>query len=135
MKTIKRLENLKIIKLKNLNKLSVEVKTLKDEIDKTSILREKLINIYDNSNDLSNSKSISIWKEKNKFKNKIYGQISISENRIKFLNIELNRAKQKLGRAIQQKKLVEKKITTSSKELLDIIETKETNNMPAFKKH
>ena len=62
MKTIKRLENLKIIKLKNLNKLSVEVKTLKDEIDKTSILREKLINIYDNSNDLSNSKSISIWR-------------------------------------------------------------------------
>ena len=53
-------------------------------------------------------------KEKSQYKLKLTEQIYISENREKFLAIEMKRAKTNLGKLIKEKEIVDEKIKFNS---------------------
>ena len=130
----KRLENLKLLKQKKLNKLTIEINTLNNEIKKSNALKNKLEKIKNNSfTEEKYNNSMNIM-HKYEFDRKILEQIDICENRVLFLKKELLRSKNKLGKIISQKKLIEKKIKFSFLEELRVKEEKLLRTTPAFRK-
>jgi len=130
----KRLKNLKLLKQKKLNKVTIEINTLNSEIKKSNGLKKKLKKIKDNSfTEKKYNSSMNIM-HKYEFDRKILEQIEICENRVLFLKKELLRSKNKLGQIISQKKLIEKKIKFSFLEELRVKEEKLLRATPVFKK-
>ena len=130
---LKRLNTLKLLKVKVLNKVSKEINTLNGEIEKSNILKNKLEAIKNNSK--PNNKFYNAWNMNHKynFDIKIIQQLSICQNRVAFLEKELNRSKNKLGTLILQKKHIEKKIQTTISQEKNILEVKIERNTPTFK--
>ena len=130
----KRLENLKLLKQKKLNKLTMEINTLNNEIKKSNTLKNKLEKIKNNSfteEKYNNSMNIMY---KYEFDIKILEQIDICKNRVLFLKKELLRSKNKLGQIISQKKLIEEKLKFSFLEELKVKEEKLLRATPTFRK-
>ena len=105
----KRLKNLSLIKEKRLLGQKIEITTLDNEFEKNKNNKEKLKKILKNT---SIDKTELAWnmKEKSQYKLKLIEQIYISENREKFLSIEMKRAKINLGKLIKEKEIVDEKI-------------------------
>ena len=130
----KRLNNLKLLKEKKLNKIIIEINTLNEEIKKSNDLKNKLKKIKSNSltkQKYNNSLSIMNHYE---FDRKILEQMDICENRLLFLKKELLISKNKLGQIISQKKLIEQKIRFSFLMERRIKEDKLLRNSPVFRK-
>ena len=102
----KRLKNLKLLKQKKLNKLTIEINTLNSEIKKSDVLKKKLEKIKNNSFTEEKYNSSMNIMYKYEFDRKILEQIDVCENRVLFLKKELLRSKNKLGKIISQKKLI-----------------------------
>ena len=130
----KRLKNLKLLKQKKLNKLTIEINTLNSEIKKSNGLKKKLEKIKNNSFTEEKYNSSMNIMYKYEFDRKILEQIEVCENRVLFLKKELLRSKNKLGQIISQKKLIEEKIKFSFFEELRIKEEKLLRTTPAFRK-
>ncbi len=105
----KRLKNLSLIKEKKLLGQKIEITTLDNEFQKNKNNKDKLKKILKNT---SIDKTELAWnmKEKSQYKLKLIEQIYISENREKFLAIEMKRAKINLGKLIKEKEIVDEKI-------------------------
>ena len=130
----KRLKNLKLLKQKKLNKLTIEINTLNSEIKKSNGLKKKLEKIKNNSfTEKKYNSSMNIM-YKYEFDRKILEQIDVCENRVLFLKKELLRSKNKLGQIISQKKLIEEKIKFSFLEELRVKEEKLLRDTPTFRK-
>ena len=130
----KRLKNLKLLKQKKLNKLTIEINTLNSEIKKSDGLKKKLEKIKNNSfTEKKHNSSMNIM-YKYEFDRKILEQIDVCKNRILFLKKELLRSKNKLGQIISQKKLIEEKLKFSFLEELRVKEEKLLRNTPTFRK-
>ncbi len=130
----KRLNNLKLLKEKKLNKIIIEINTLNEEIKKSNDLKNKLKKIKSNSltkQKYNNSLSIMNHYE---FDRKILEQMDICENRLLFLKKELLISKNKLGQIISQKKLIEQKIRFSFLMERRIKEDKLLRNTPVLRK-
>ena len=130
----KRLENLKLLKQKKLNKLTIEINTLNNEIKKSNVLKKKLEKIKNNSFTEEKYNSSMNIMYKYEFDRKILEQIEICENRVLFLKKELLRSKNKLGQIISQKKLIEEKLKFSFLEELRVKEEKLLRATPTFRK-
>ena len=131
---IKRLKNLKLLKQKKLNKLTIEINTLNGEIKKSDGLKKKLEKIKNNSfTEKKHNSSMNIM-YKYEFDRKILEQIDVCKNRILFLEKELLRSKNKLGQIISQKKLIEEKLKFSFLEELRIKEEKLLRDTPTFRR-
>ena len=130
----KRLKNLKLLKQKKLNKLTIEINTLNSEIKKSDVLKKKLEKIKNNSfTEKKHNSSMNIM-YKYEFDRKILEQIDVCENRVLFLKKELLRSKNKLGQIISQKKLIEEKLKFSFLEELRVREEKLIRATPTFRK-
>ena len=130
----KRLKNLKLLKQKKLNKLTIEINTLNGEIKKSDGLKKKLEKIKNNSfTEKKHNSSMNIM-YKYEFDRKILEQIDVCKNRILFLEKELLRSKNKLGQIISQKKLIEEKLKFSFLEELKVKEEKLLRTTPTFRK-
>ena len=130
----KRLKNLKLLKQKKLNKLTIEINTLNGEIKKSDDLKKKLEKIKNNSfTEKKHNSSMNIM-YKYEFDRKILEQIDVCKNRILFLKKELLRSKNKLGQIISQKKLIEEKLKFSFLEELRVKEEKLLRDTPTFRK-
>ena len=130
----KRLKNLKLLKQKKLNKLTIEINTLNREIKKSDGLKKKLEKIKNNSfTEKKHNSSMNIM-YKYEFDRKILEQIDVCKNRILFLKKELLRSKNKLGQIISQKKLIEEKLKFSFLEELRAKEEKLLRDTPTFRK-
>ena len=130
----KRLKNLKLLKQKKLNKLTIEINTLNSEIKKSNSLKNKLEKIKNSSFTEEKYKSSMNIMYKYEFDRKIFEQIDVCENRVLFLKKELLRSKNKLGQIISQKKLIEEKINFSFLEELRVKEEKLLSATPTFRK-
>ena len=130
----KRLKNLKLLKQKKLNKLTIEINTLNSEIKKSNSLKNKLEKIKNNSFTEEKYKSSMNIMYKYEFDRKILEQIDICENRVLFLKKELLRSKNKLGQIISQKKLIEEKLKFSFLEELRVKEEKLLRDTPTFRR-
>ena len=130
----KRLKNLKLLKQKKLNKLTIEINTLNNEIKKSNVLKKKLEKIKNNSFTEEKYNSSMNIMYKYEFDRKILEQIEICENRVLFLKKELFRTKNKLGQIISQKKLIEEKIKFSFLEEIRVKEEKLLRATPVFRK-
>ena len=130
----KRLKNLKLLKQKKLNKLTIEINTLNSEIKKSNGLKRKLEKIKNNSFTEEKYNSSMNIMYKYEFDRKILEQIEVCDNRVLFLKKELLRSKNKLGKIISQKKLIEEKIKFSFLEELKIKEEKLLRVTPSFRK-
>ena len=130
----KRLKNLKLLKQKKLNKLTIEINTLNSEIKKSNGLKKKLKKIKDNSFTEEKYNSSMNIMYKYEFDRKILEQIDVCENRVLFLKKELLRSKNKLGQIISQKKLIEEKLKFSFLEELRVKEEKLLRATPTFRK-
>jgi len=130
---LKRLNTLKLLKVKVLNKVSKEINTLNGEIEKSNLLKDKLETIKKNSK--LNDKFYNAWNMNHKynFDIKVIQQLSICENRVTFLEKELNRSRNKLGILILQKKHIERKIETIISQEKKIADIKIERNTPTFK--
>ena len=105
----KRLKNLSLLKQKKLLNQKIEISTLDTEYQKNIRNKNKLKDILDKTLINSTEYAFDI-REKSKFKLKLSEQIYISENREKFLNKELKRAKKNLGKMIKEKEIIDEKI-------------------------
>ena len=130
----KRLKNLKLLKQKKLNKLTIEINTLNSEIKKSDGLKKKLEKIKNNSFTEEKYNSAMNIMYKYQFNRKILEQIDVCENRVLFLKKELLRSKNKLGQIISQKKLIEEKLKFSFLEELRVKEEKLLRDTPIFRK-
>ena len=130
----KRLKNLKLLKQKKLNKLTIEINTLNSEIKKSNSLKNKLEKIKNNSFTEEKYNSSMNIMYKYEFDRKILEQIDVCENRVLFLKKELLRSKNKLGQIISQKKLIEEKLKFSFLEELRVKEEKLLRVTPTFRK-
>ena len=130
----KRLKNLKLLKQKKLNKLTIEINTLNNEIKKSNVLKKKLEKIKNNSFTEEKYNSSMNIMYKYEFDRKILEQIDVCENRVLFLKKELLRSKNKLGQIISQKKLIEEKLKFSFLEELRVKEEKLLRATPTFRK-
>ena len=130
----KRLKNLKLLKQKKLNKLTIEINTLNNEIKKSNVLKKKLEKIKNNSFTEEKYNSSMNIMYKYEFDRKILEQIDLCENRVLFLKKELLRSKNKLGQIISQKKLIEEKLKFSFLEELRVKEEKLLRDTPTFRK-
>ena len=130
----KRLKNLKLLKQKKLNKLTVEINTLNSEIKKSDVLKKKLEKIKNNSFTEKKYNSAMNIMYKYEFNRKILEQIDVCENRVLFLKKELLRSKNKLGQIISQKKLIEEKIKVSILEELKVKEEKLLRTSPVIRR-
>ncbi len=130
---LKRLTTLKLLKVKVLNKVSKEINVLTGEIRKSNILKEKLEAIKKSSK--PNNTFYNAWNINHKynFDIKIIQQLSICQNRVTFLEKELNRSKNKLGTLILQKKHIEEKIKITVSQERAVLETKIERNTPNFR--
>ena len=106
---IKKVKNLSLIKQKKLLGQKLEITTLDNEFTKNKSNKEKLKDILSNTSINSTELAWNI-KEKSQYKLKLIEQIYISENREKFLSIEMKRAKTNLGKLIKEKEVVDNKI-------------------------
>ena len=131
---IRRLKNLKLLKQKKLNKLTIEINTLNSEIKKSNDLKNKLEQIKSNSFTEEKYNSSMNIMYKYEFDRKILEQIEICQNRVLFLKKELLRSKNKLVQVVSQKKLIEEKIKFSFIEELRVKEEKLLRSTPAFRK-
>lgn len=130
----KRLKNLKLLKQKKLNKLTIEINTLNGEIKKSDGLKKKLEKIKNNSfTEKKHNSSMNIM-YKYEFDRKILEQIDVCKNRILFLEKELLRSKNKLGQIISQKKLIEEKLKISFLDELRAKEEKLLRDTPTFRR-
>ena len=130
----KRLKNLKLLKQKKLNKLTIEINTLNSEIKKSDGLKKKLEKIKNNSfTEKKHNSSMNIMYQY-EFDRKILEQIDVCKNRVLFLKKELLRSKNKLGQIISQKKLIEEKLKFSFLEELRVKEEKLLRDTPTFRK-
>ena len=127
---VKRLKNLNILKEKALSQQRNEAFTLSNELKKTKLLTSRLKNILDNveHQPLLNAKELS---DVSNFNIKIIDQIGVAENRVKFLDIELNRAKKNLGKLMQQKKIINNKISYLTKLEVERTEKRISDNNPS----
>ena len=127
---VKRLKNLNILKEKALSQQRNEAFTLSNELQKTKLLTSRLKNILDNveHQPLLNAKELS---DVSNFNIKIIDQIGVAENRVKFLDIELNRAKKNLGKLMQQKKIINNKISYLTKLEVERTEKRISDNNPS----
>lgn len=125
----KRLKNLSLLKKKKLLNQKIEISTLDNEYEKNKNNKKKLKDILQNT---YIDKTELAWniKEKSQYKLKLVEQIYISENREKFLNIEIERAKKNLGKLIKEKDLVDEKIKVITKLEKNNIEKNFINSMP-----
>ena len=128
----KRLENLSLIKKKKLLGQKVEITTLDNEFEKNKSNKEKLKKILKNTS-IENTELAWNMKEKSKYKLKLIEQIYISENREKFLSIEMKRAKNNLGKLIKEKEIVDEKIKLITQLEKNNKENQLTNSMPPQK--
>ena len=124
-----RLKNLSLLKEKKLLNQKIEISTLDSEFEKNKNNKQKLKNILDNTSIESAELAWNI-KEKSQYKLKLIEQIYISENREKFLNIEIERAKKNLGKLIKEKDLVDEKIKVISQLEKNDRENRFINSMP-----
>ena len=130
----KRLKNLKLLKQKKLNKLTIEINTLNGEIKKSDGLKKKLEKIKNNSfTEKKHNSSMNIM-YKYEFDRKILEQIDLCRNRILFLEKELLISKNKLGQIIFQKKLIEEKLKISFLDELRVKEEKLLRDTPTFRR-
>tara|TARA_X000000950_G_C13608413_1_gene534310 strand:+ start:222 stop:626 length:405 start_codon:yes stop_codon:yes gene_type:complete len=127
---VKRLKNLNILKEKALSQQRNEAFTLSNELKKTKLLTSRLKNILNNveTQPLLKAKDLG---DVSKFNIKIIDQIGIAENRVKFLDIELNRAKKNLGKLMQQKKIINNKISYLTKLEVERTEKRISDNNPS----
>ena len=130
---VKRLKNLNILKEKALSQQRNEAITLSNELQKTKLLTSRLKNILDNveHQPLSKAKELS---DISTFNIKIIDQIGVAENRVKFLDIELNRAKKNLGKLMQQKKIINNKISYLTKLEVEREEERMIDSNPSRRK-
>ena len=128
----KRLKNLSLIKQKKLMGQKVEITTLDNEFEKNKNNKEKLKKILNNTN-INSTESAWDMKEKSQYKLKLTEQIYISENREKFLAIEMKRAKTNLGKLIKEKEIVDEKIKLIAQLEKDNKENQYINSMPPQK--
>ena len=128
----KRLKNLSLIKQKKLMGQKVEITTLDNELEKNKNNKEKLKKILNNTN-INKTESAWDMKEKSQYKLKLTEQIYISENREKFLAIEMKRAKTNLGKLIKEKEIVDEKIKLIAQLEKDNKENQYINSMPPKK--
>ena len=128
----KRLENLSLIKKKKLLGQKVEITTLDNEFEKNKSNKEKLKKILKNTS-IENTELAWNMKEKSEYKLKLREQIYISENREKFLSIEMKRAKNNLGKLIKEKEIVDEKIKLITQLEKNNKENQFINNMPPQK--
>ena len=130
----KRLKNLKLLKQKKLNKLTIEINTLNSEIKKSDGLKKKLEKIKNNSiTEKKYNSSMNIMYQY-EFDRKILEQIDVCKNRVLFLKKELLRSKNKLGQIISQKKLIEEKLKFSFLEELRVKEEKLLRDTPTSRR-
>ena len=125
----KRLKNLSLLKIKELLNQQKEISTLDEEHRRNRTNKKKLSDILENTK-INHTELAAIIREKSQYKLRLIEQIFISDNREKFLNIEIERAKKNLGKLIKEKDLVDTKIKLISQ--LENIEkeNKITNSMP-----
>ena len=128
----KRLENLSLIKKKKLLGQKVEITTLDNEFEKNKSNKEKLKKILKNTS-IENTELAWNMKEKSEYKLKLIEQIYISENREKFLSIEMKRAKNNLGKLIKEKEIVDDKIKLITQLEKNNKENQFINSMPPQK--
>ena len=128
----KRLKNLSLIKQKKLMGQKVEITTLDNEFEKNKNNKEKLKKILNNTN-INSTESAWDMKEKSQYKLKLTEQIYISENREKFLAIEMKRAKTNLGKLIKEKEIVDEKIKLITQLEKNNKENQFINSMPPQK--
>lgn len=126
---IKRLKNLSLLKNKFLNVQRNEIASLSKELEKCNKIKKKLREILSNTKNKNNTKAVTL-RENNKFILRILEQISITENRIRFLEIELTRAKNNLVKIIKQKEKVEITIKHLTKNKLELKEKRYLDTMP-----
>ena len=110
----------------------VEITTLDNEFEKNKNNKEKLKKILNNTN-INSTESAWDMKEKSQYKLKLTEQIYISENREKFLAIEMKRAKTNLGKLIKEKEIVDEKIKLIAQLEKDNKENQYINSMPPQK--
>ena len=125
----KRLKNLLFLKQKELFNQKIEISTLDNEFRKNKTNKKKLKEILENTL-IENTETAFDIKEKSQYKIKLTEQMYISDNREKFLNIELIRAKKNLGKLIKEKDLVNRKIEMVSKLESNEKENNFINSMP-----
>ena len=125
----KRLKNLSLLKQKKLLNQKIEISTLDNEFEKNKTNKNKLKDILDNTS-IDSTESAWNMKEKSQYKLKLIEQIYISDNREKFLNIEIDRAKKNLGKLIKEKDLVDEKIKIITQLENNDRERKFINSMP-----
>ena len=128
----KRLKNLSLLKQKKLLNQKIEISTLNTEYQKNIKNKNKLKDILDKTLINSTEYAFDI-REKSKFKLKLSEQIYISENREKFLNIELKRAKKNLGKMIKEKEIIDEKIKVIAQLDKNKLEKRFLDNMPPKK--
>ena len=128
----KRLKNLSLIKEKKLLGQKVEITTLDNEFEKNKSNKEKLKKILKNTS-IENTELAWNMKEKSEYKLKLIEQIYISENREKFLSIEMKRAKNNLGKLIKEKEIVDEKIKLITQLEKNNKENQFINSMPPQK--
>ena len=125
----KRLKNLLLLKQKELFNQKIEIFTLDNEFRKNKTNKKKLREILENTL-IENTETAFDIKEKSQYKIKLTEQMYISDNRERFLNIELIRAKKNLGKLIKEKDLVNRKIEMVSKLESNEKENALINSMP-----
>mgnify|MGYP001210206403 CR=1 FL=1 len=128
----KRLKNLSLLKQKKLLNQKIEISTLNTEYQKNIKNKNKLKDILDKTLINSTEYAFDI-REKSKFKLKLSEQIYISENREKFLNIELKRAKKNLGKMIKEKEIIDEKIKVIAQLDKNKLEKRFLDSMPPKK--
>ena len=128
----KRLKSLSLLKQKKLLNQKIEITTLDSEYQKNIKNKNKLKDILEKTLINSTEYAFDI-REKSKFKLKLSEQIYISENREKFLNIELKRAKKNLGKLIKEKEIIDEKIKVIAQLDKNKLEKRFLDSMPPQK--
>ena len=103
-----------------------------NEFEKNKSNKEKLKKILKNTS-RENTELAWNMKEKSEYKLKLIEQIYISENREKFLSIEMKRAKNNLGKLIKEKEIVDEKIKLITQLEKNNKENQFINSMPPQK--
>ena len=123
---------LKLLRNLKLKKQSDEITTLDSELEKLNNLIKQLSEISDEVNGNLDKNVLESWKLKNfsKFSSSVSEQLSISNNREKFINEEIKRAKIEYGKTHYQKKILDEKIEKLKKEMRKNLEQKIDNSLP-----
>ena len=125
----KRLKNLSLLKNKELLNQQKEISTLDEEHRRNRTNKKKLSDILENTK-INHTELAANIREKSQYKLRLIEQIYISENREKFLNIEIVRAKKNLSKLIKEKDLVDLKIKSLTQLEKIAQENKLINSMP-----